>query len=361
MRKLSWIGWLSAIALCAMTLLTPMLIAAPIKVSAADVERALGDIDGNGTVNVVDVSQLYRYVAGLTMLQVSQLRVADIDGSGSINMSDVSSLYRTIAGLQHLPTIPTQETTQTEPTGPTEPTDPTTRPTYAPESRPTVTGTSTTVTTTPTSLVGIDVSYAQGEINWEVAATEIDFAILRCGYGQDEPGQQDLRWEENAAACEQYGIPYGAYFFCYARTAQEAYGEALHALRLLEGKNLTYPVFYDLEYSDWQGNLKPEDYATFATIFCDVLSAYGYKVGIYSNLNWWTERLTAPCFDQWYRWMAQYNDTCDYQGIYHMWQYSDAGVLEGIAENTVDMNYTYVDFATLEQMTAAPSSKEELL
>lgn len=30
---------------------------------------------------------------------------------------------------------------------------------------------------------GVDVSYAQGKINWETASKNVDFAILRCGYG----------------------------------------------------------------------------------------------------------------------------------------------------------------------------------
>ena len=32
---------------------------------------------------------------------------------------------------------------------------------------------------------GIDVSQYQGLINWEVVKNHIDFAIIRCGYGQD--------------------------------------------------------------------------------------------------------------------------------------------------------------------------------
>lgn len=343
----SWIAWLAVTALCLVTLVAPMLFQTPMTALAAQtVDRTVGDLDASGTINMLDEMALYRYVAGLTNLSVSQLRVADVNGDGAISMLDVMQLYRTISGQSSTPSD-RPDTPGTSQSG--SPTESTSRPTYASVSMTTVTGTSTTATTTPTTLVGIDVSYAQGEIEWSVVQSQIDFAILRCGYGQDEPGQDDLMWERNAAACEELGIPYGAYFFCYARTPQEAYGEAMHALRLLEGKNLTYPVFYDLEYSSWQGNLKPEEYATIATIFCDVLSSYGFKVGIYSNLDWWTNRLTAPCFDNWYRWMAQYNDTCDYQGVYHMWQYSDRGTVEGIDGNTVDMNYTYTDFSMLDE------------
>ena len=43
---------------------------------------------------------------------------------------------------------------------------------------------------------GVDVSQYQGEINWELAKKHIDFAILRCGYGQDIPDKMILRLKE---------------------------------------------------------------------------------------------------------------------------------------------------------------------
>ena len=48
---------------------------------------------------------------------------------------------------------------------------------------------------------GIDVSQYQGEINWELVKDHIDFAILRCGYGQDIPGQDDPTFKRNADEC----------------------------------------------------------------------------------------------------------------------------------------------------------------
>ena len=45
---------------------------------------------------------------------------------------------------------------------------------------------------------GIDVSQYQGLINWEVVKNHIDFAIIRCGYGQDIIGQDDELFKRNA-------------------------------------------------------------------------------------------------------------------------------------------------------------------
>ena len=44
---------------------------------------------------------------------------------------------------------------------------------------------------------GIDVSQYQGLINWEVVKNHIDFAIIRCGYGQDIIGQDDELFKRN--------------------------------------------------------------------------------------------------------------------------------------------------------------------
>ena len=57
---------------------------------------------------------------------------------------------------------------------------------------------------------GIDVSHHQERIDWEkVKADGIDFAIIRCGYGADDPAQDDKWWEYNVSECERLGIPYG--------------------------------------------------------------------------------------------------------------------------------------------------------
>ena len=58
-------------------------------------------------------------------------------------------------------------------------------------------------------LKGIDVSVWQGTIDWSKTKNEINFALLRAGYG-NSVSQKDKKFEENYAACEKYGIPKGA-------------------------------------------------------------------------------------------------------------------------------------------------------
>ncbi len=298
MTKCHFLRRLAAMILIAVLTATMML---PISSQAS----VAGDLDEDGVLTMYDALMLYGYTSGRSELTPEQVVSADYNGNGAVDMLDTRAVYVAVSYG-----VPDPE---------------------------------------PTVLRGIDVSYAQGTIDWATVAMggQVDFAIIRCGYGQDQTDQDDAMWNVNTAACEQYNIPYGTYFFCYARTPEEAAGEARHALRLLEGKKLTYPVFYDMEYSNWQGNLTSEQYAAIAQVFCNTLEEAGYAVGVYSNLDWWRNRLVDPCFDNWYRWVAQYNDTCDYTGTYHLWQYSDSGRIDGISGETVDMNLSYVNFATM--------------
>lgn len=192
------------------------------------------------------------------------------------------------------------------------------------------------------TLTGIDVSSWQGEIDWEsVQAAGVDFALIRCGYGMDDPQQDDTRFLYNAAECERLGIPYGVYLYSYATNPERADSEADHVLRLLEGRTLSLPVYYDMEDESTLGTDSggvPIDLAAIATTFCEKVAAAGYDVGVYASLNWWDNYLTAPCFDNWHRWVAQYNVTCNYKGDFAIWQFSSTGRVNGIGGN-VDLNY----------------------
>lgn len=196
------------------------------------------------------------------------------------------------------------------------------------------------------TMKGIDVSEHQKEIDWESLKDDIDFAIIRCGYGSNIKSQDDKMWLANASACEELGIPYGVYLYSYADTPEKAQSEAQHVLRLLEGRKASLPVFYDMEDSI-QEPLTSEERGQLARIFCDAVSGAGYEVGIYANTYWWENYLTDPVFENEvrYRWVAQYADSCTFTGNYIMWQYSSSGSLGNITDH-LDMNLWYGDVIT---------------
>ena len=192
---------------------------------------------------------------------------------------------------------------------------------------------------------GIDVSYHNGTIDWKkVKQSEVEYAIIRCGYGTNVKSQDDKKWEENVKGCTDNNIPYGVYLYSYADTVEKASSEADHAIRLLEGKKFKYPVYYDLEENKIRDRLTKQQIADIAQTFCDKLSAKGYTVGIYANKDWFTNYLTDSRFNNWTKWVAQYNTVCNYQGKYDMWQCSSSGSVPGIS-GRVDLNYSYSPFA----------------
>lgn len=191
---------------------------------------------------------------------------------------------------------------------------------------------------------GIDVSYHNGTIDWKrVKQSEVEYAIIRCGYGTNDKSQDDKKWEENVKGCIDNNIPYGVYLYSYADTVEKASSEADHAIRLLQGKKFKYPVYYDLEEDAIRKKLSKTEIANIAKTFCNKLSAKGYTVGIYANKDWFTNYLTDSCFNNWTKWVAQYNTVCNYQGKYDMWQCSSTGSVPGIS-GKVDLNYSYSPF-----------------
>ena len=191
---------------------------------------------------------------------------------------------------------------------------------------------------------GIDVSYHNGTIDWKrVKQSVVEYAIIRCGYGTNDKNQDDKKWEENVKGCIDNNIPYGVYLYSYADTVEKASSEADHAIRLLQGKKFKYPVYYDLEEEAIRKKLSKTEIANIAKTFCNKLSAKGYTVGIYANKDWVTNYLTDSCFNNWTKWVAQYNTVCNYKGKYDMWQCSSTGRVPGISGN-VDLNYSYSPF-----------------
>ena len=121
------------------------------------------------------------------------------------------------------------------------------------------------------TLKGIDVSHHQGQINWEkVKAAGIDYAIIRCGFAEDKPEYDDRYWEYNVSECERLNIPYGVYLYSYSTSIEDALSEADHVLRLIEGYNLSFPVYLDME----DNTTINSDLTGIATAFCNKIS-YG--------------------------------------------------------------------------------------
>ena len=90
---------------------------------------------------------------------------------------------------------------------------------------------------------GIDLSVYQGNINFDEVAKNIDFAILRVGYGVSylPDSQKDKRFEEYYSGLNGKK-PLGAYYYAYANEIGEGRKEAENCLKYLGGKKLDLPI-----------------------------------------------------------------------------------------------------------------------
>ena len=190
------------------------------------------------------------------------------------------------------------------------------------------------------TLFGIDTSYAN-VVDWDKVANEIDFAILQCGYGQDRTSQDDKRFKQSAEACERLGIPYGIYLYSYAKNSAMAEGEAKHALRLAKGRQLSLPIYYDLEESSL-GGVAASNMRTFAKM----IESAGYWCGVYSGEYYYSKNLSY--ITAYTRWIARYNSnngkatTKPSTANVAIWQYSSRGKVAGV-NGYVDVNISFTD------------------
>ena len=67
------------------------------EISVTDSRISMGDVNGDGTVNLKDVVMIRRYIAGGWNVTINE-SVADVNGDGNVNLKDVVMIRRYIAG-----------------------------------------------------------------------------------------------------------------------------------------------------------------------------------------------------------------------------------------------------------------------
>ena len=190
---------------------------------------------------------------------------------------------------------------------------------------------------------GIDVSYAQGDIDFdEIDGSEVGFVIVRSSYGW-QPGQKDSKFDRNIKGFQSKNIPCGAYHYSYAQNTDEAIKEAKYCISCIKGNNLQLPVFYDLEDSSIArtGRRVCTD---IAKTFCEYMEKSGYKAGLYLNPNWLENYLyKEELLGKYDLWLAQWGVSDPSYSCY-LWQYNigGRGSIKGIG-GEVDLDCMYSD------------------
>ena len=187
----------------------------------------------------------------------------------------------------------------------------------------------------------VDVSEWNGDIDWKAAKADgVEYAFIRCGFGKDNPKQDDKYFHINMENALEAGVRVGVYFYAYATDYDSAEAEAKHCLRLVEEyrDKIAFPVFYDVEEQQNVPRI-----ADVVMGFVNTMNYYGYNVGVYTMGSWYSAYFKNIDVD--YIWLAYWGsddgephskpDYCD------IWQYSSRGSVDGIGNNCVDVDVLY--------------------
>lgn len=217
------------------------------------------------------------------------------------------------------------------------------------------------------SASGIDISYHQGDIDWDkVAADGIDFAIIRLGYRGYETNRLNLdeRFEEYCNGAAEAGIDVGAYFYSHAKNADEAEAEADFVIEHLKELSITYPVVFDWEATvsenEQAGGVMPEVLSECADVFCKKIAAAGYTPMIYGSQKILMCKLDLDALKDYKFWYAEYKDgknTPDYEYAFDIWQYASDGRVDGI-DGDVDLNICFADYSKVKTENDSDSGNE---
>lgn len=202
---------------------------------------------------------------------------------------------------------------------------------------------------------GVDIS-SHNSINWnKVDPKEIDFVIIRAGYGFST---QDKQFKTNIENAIKKGIPVGIYWFSYAGSVEHAKKEAEFCLNVIGAyrKYITLPVFFDWENDSYNYVVKTykitptkQLVSDMAIAFLETVKKAGYKVGNYNSVSYLNTYFDDRVKDNYDTWVAHVKkggqplEKTSYTGKYTMHQYSWVGRPSGFNSDT-DMDYCFVDY-----------------
>ena len=194
--------------------------------------------------------------------------------------------------------------------------------------------------------LGVDVSFYQGDIDWEaVAADGVEFAMIRCGYRGSESGTivVDEQFENNIEGALAAGLDVGVYFFSQSTGAIEAAEEANFVLDLISGYDITMPVAFDWEPLEGSRaeDIDRSELTASAVVFCEMVKDAGYTPCVYlyrytGYYEYMMERLA-----DYELWVGALGSWPDFYYRHMLWQFSMTGRVEGI-DADVDLDYQFI-------------------
>ena len=197
---------------------------------------------------------------------------------------------------------------------------------------------------TSQTSIGIDVSRWQGNVDFnKVKEAGIEFVIMRIGtqISKEDSLDMDSKFLTYYQAVRDAGLKVGVYVYNTATTKEGGKKTAEWVIEQLHGDPLDLPVAYDFE--DWSNFMEYEvslhSLSSAYKEFEKTLNEHGYEAMLYSS-KFYLENVWLDYEDS-NIWLAHYTDQTNYQGKYMLWQMSSLGRVDGITENTVDIDILY--------------------
>ena len=191
-------------------------------------------------------------------------------------------------------------------------------------------------------LKGIDISYHNGAIDFAKVKSQVDFIIMRSGYGHETINSKEVKFDIYYEEAKKNNIPVGTYWYCYATTPEEALEEAKAFLERVKGKKFEYPIFYDVEEKSVL-NTGKENVSNIMKAFLEEVEKNGYLVGIYCSAYYLKNLVNDDIKNKYEIWVAQWGNNVDkpkYDGKWDIWQYTSDGHIDGVESQRVDMNFS---------------------
>lgn len=197
---------------------------------------------------------------------------------------------------------------------------------------------------TKNTLIGIDVSNHQGDIDWEsVKNSGVEFVFIRIGFGHNREAKimEDEKFRQNLEGARNVGLKVGLYFYSYATEIWEAEEQANWIVKTLNGEKIDLPIVFD--YETWKSfptyNINIVDLNKVAKRFLDILHDNGYEGMNYSSKYYLN---TIWNLSEYPTWLAHYVSKTNYDKDFKVWQFSNTGEVPGI-NGFVDLDVLYLE------------------
>ena len=126
-------------------------------------------------------------------------------------------------------------------------------------------------------------------------------------------------------------------------------------LELLDGVPLELPVYYDWEEAKKgrTGGHGSSKVGTWARLFCETVTAGGYRAGVYFNQRYGYSIMGLQNLTDYSFWLAEYDDSQSFSYQTQLWQFTGSGHVDGI-DTIVDLDLMYAEDTENEADREAP-------